>query len=330
MSVPQFGTQWGCDVTKESQFPLVTLALLAYNQEKYIREAVEAALAQDYPNLEIIISDDCSSDRTFEIIQEIVRTYRGPHSVVLNRNAKNLNIGGHVNTVNRLASGELVVAAAGDDVSLPERVSRLVNAWLASNKEAGLLHSACRVITAAGAVEKDLGCPCLDALVSAEATAAKNAFVIGATEAWTKAIFDCFGDFRADLVHEDCALPFRTLLAGRTVMYVDQPLVLYRQSVGVSSRYAGSGSHMDSSQRKTVLKRLRIDAEQKLDDLLKRPNSGLEKIVMDRASRYDVAIRFEEGLPGPLELTRLSRRVGFFYVARMVTKRIVNFWRDGR
>ena len=43
--------------------PLVTFALFAYNQEQYIREAVEGAFSQTYEPLEIILSDDCSSDR---------------------------------------------------------------------------------------------------------------------------------------------------------------------------------------------------------------------------------------------------------------------------
>ena len=56
--------------------PLVTFALFAYNQERYIREAVEGAFAQTYEPLEIILSDDCSTDRTFEIMQEMVANYR--------------------------------------------------------------------------------------------------------------------------------------------------------------------------------------------------------------------------------------------------------------
>jgi glycosyltransferase involved in cell wall biosynthesis len=60
---------------------LVTFALFAYNQEKYIREAVEGALAQTYEPLEIILSDDCSSDRTFETMREMAATYDGPHQV---------------------------------------------------------------------------------------------------------------------------------------------------------------------------------------------------------------------------------------------------------
>lgn len=57
------------------QRPLVTFALFAYNQEKYIREAVDGAFSQTYEPLEIILSDDCSSDRTFEIMQEMAAAY---------------------------------------------------------------------------------------------------------------------------------------------------------------------------------------------------------------------------------------------------------------
>ena len=88
--------------------PLVTFALFAYNQEKYIREAVEAALAQDYPNLEIILSDDCSTDRTFEVIQNIVSKYKGRHRVIHNRNQSNLGISRHLNMAFSMVSGDFV------------------------------------------------------------------------------------------------------------------------------------------------------------------------------------------------------------------------------
>ena len=41
--------------------PSVTMVLVCYNQEKYIKEAVLSVLSQDYSDLKIIISDDCSS-----------------------------------------------------------------------------------------------------------------------------------------------------------------------------------------------------------------------------------------------------------------------------
>jgi len=101
--------------------PLLTFLVAAYNQEQYIREAVEGAFRQTYSPLEIIISDDCSTDRTFAIASEMAAAYRGPHKILLNRNPTNLGISAHANRIMELTHGELVVASAGDDVSLPER-----------------------------------------------------------------------------------------------------------------------------------------------------------------------------------------------------------------
>ncbi len=106
--------------------PLVTFALFAYNQEDYIREAVEGAFAQTYSPLEIILSDDCSADRTFEIMQEMAAEYRGPHQVRVIRNHKNMGLVPHFLARCREADGSIIVVAAGDDVSYPDRVSRHV------------------------------------------------------------------------------------------------------------------------------------------------------------------------------------------------------------
>lgn len=46
-----------------------SFVVLAYNQQDSIAEAMRAALAQDYPPIEVLISDDCSTDCTFEIMQ---------------------------------------------------------------------------------------------------------------------------------------------------------------------------------------------------------------------------------------------------------------------
>lgn len=107
---------------------LASFCMLTYNQIDYIEEAVNSALNQTYSPLEIIISDDGSTDGTFEKIKEIVSRYDGPHKVILNQNLPNLGIRENVNKVlYDLCHGEYILLAAGDDVSDNNRVSEYVD-----------------------------------------------------------------------------------------------------------------------------------------------------------------------------------------------------------
>lgn len=113
--------------------PLVSLCIFTYNQEKFIEEALSGAVKQTYDNLEIIVSDDCSTDNTFQIIQRFVDSYSGPHKILINRNEKNLRHREHFNRVMyNFVSGEIVAVGAGDDISLPERVQVTVDFFLAN------------------------------------------------------------------------------------------------------------------------------------------------------------------------------------------------------
>ena len=97
---------------------LVTLYRLRnFKQERFIEEAVRSALSQDYSPLEIVISDDCSPDNTFSIIEELIANYNGPHKIVLNRNERNLGLAENINGQTlELGSGEL--ATTGDIATL--------------------------------------------------------------------------------------------------------------------------------------------------------------------------------------------------------------------
>jgi glycosyltransferase involved in cell wall biosynthesis len=65
----------------ENNLPLVSIVITNYNREKTIATAIESALAQDYPNLEIIISDNCSTDKSDEIISRYTGDSRVRYSV---------------------------------------------------------------------------------------------------------------------------------------------------------------------------------------------------------------------------------------------------------
>jgi len=111
----------------EKEKPLVSFCIVTYNQEKYIREAIEGALNQTYSPMEIIISDDCSTDGTYDEIMRTVESYTGPHKVIVNRNEPNLGIREHFNKIlYSVCKGEYILLAGGDDVSVPERAETYV------------------------------------------------------------------------------------------------------------------------------------------------------------------------------------------------------------
>lgn len=254
-------------MSDEAQYPLVTFALFAYNQEKYIREAVEGALAQDYPNLEIIISDDCSTDGTWEVIERTVAVKKDGRLIVLNRNPSNLGISAHVNAIFQMAKGELIVMAAGDDVSYPYRTSQLVDAWRKSQAKAAVIHSLSRIVIKHDATS-DLARPQIGETRTLSPEAYVEAGMIcpfrGQSAAYTPGLFAAFGPLDPRGSIEDAPLAFRAMLQGAPFIYVDAPLLDYRVT--------GDNTCMDYTRKdraRTVrwMRALRIAVEQQLLDL---------------------------------------------------------------
>jgi len=216
--------------------PHVTLAMFAYRQEQYVAEAVESCLQQTYTPLEIILSDDCSPDRTFAIIEEIAGRHhpREGQCVRLNRMPRNSRLAGHLNHVLHMATGEIVVLAAGDDVCLPHKVEALVEPFLADERVVGAFSTSIN-ITADG-TRKGIGKGFDVAdLNDPGFVIRRKASVWGPAHAFRKrAVFDDFGDLRPDVVNEDVALALREALVGR-IAFVPEPTVLYRIGVGISA-----------------------------------------------------------------------------------------------
>ncbi len=211
--------------------PLITFALISYRDERYIREAVEGAFGQTYQPLEVILSNDCSPDNTFGIMRAMAAEYRGPHRIVLNRNAENLGTAGHINRIMELSRGELIVIAAGDDVSLPDRTLHLYKAYRASNGRAKSLNSASVVIDEEGRTRYVFREHQPEERYRLERMDSFRYILTGCTHAWSREVFDTFGPLQTPLSCEDMVIPFRSALLGE-IVYVDEPLVKYRQHNG--------------------------------------------------------------------------------------------------
>jgi glycosyltransferase involved in cell wall biosynthesis len=100
-------------VNGDNLSPLASIGLPVYNGEKYLREAIESLLAQDYGNFELIISDNASSDETFKICQEYQST---DHRIRLYKNDSNIGAVKNFNKVFKLSLGRYFMWAAHDDL----------------------------------------------------------------------------------------------------------------------------------------------------------------------------------------------------------------------
>lgn len=224
-------------VKKFTEMPLITFAIFAYNQEKYIQQAIDGAFSQTYSPLEIIISDDASTDSTAEIIREAAHRYQGPHKVIVNINKDNHGIGRHVNKIFAMASGDFLVLAAGDDISLPERTRITIDHWLKNNRTASSIYCDAHIINKHGDHTGSL----LTALPTMHRDARslisysfypKIMLLMGACSSYAKNIYSKFDPLLDDLSVEDIPLAVRSSLMGG-IDYIETPLVKYRENVSV-------------------------------------------------------------------------------------------------
>ncbi len=116
----------------ETTHPLVSVCIASYNHADYIGEALQSVLAQAYPNLEIIVADDASTDNSAEVI----RRYEEMHPDQVRALFKDSNSGPSetLNQAIALARGEFIALLGSDDRMLPGRLDAQVEYMLAHSQ----------------------------------------------------------------------------------------------------------------------------------------------------------------------------------------------------
>lgn len=227
--------------------PLITFILFGYNQAHFVREAIEGAFAQTYSPLEIIFSDDCSTDGTFDIMTEMAENYRGPHKIILNRNEQNRGVGAHVNRAFGLASGEWIVTAASDDISDSGRCSRVMD-LARLHPDAGAIGLGWRDIDEKG---KPMDGAMLNRYVERRKDSPVPAewlprfrsgdFALwGMSVAWKTELVRMVPPLPPEMITEDEIYSFWAVLAGYSLVHDDVPMVSYRRHSSNASGYVGS------------------------------------------------------------------------------------------
>ena len=228
------------------QVPTASVLLLTYNQEPYVKEALLSLLEQDYEGLEIVVSDDCSTDGTWLLINEIVQGYKGSKKVVLNQNSTNFGIVANYFKAFELSSGDLIFTAAGDDVSMPNRCSTCVQLWVESDRKIDLVAADAYDMLESGDV---VGVKATDALESwtPERWVFDRPYVFGASHMMTRRLIGLRPLNTSLAVEDQCFVARALMMNGAKRCSV--PLVKHRRG-GVSQ--TRSRWNYDSKKSKLV------------------------------------------------------------------------------
>jgi glycosyltransferase involved in cell wall biosynthesis len=196
--------------------PLVTVIVLCHNYGRYLGEAIESALAQTYPNLEVLVMDDGSTDDSLEVAQRYADRVR----IISQPNM------GMERTANRAvaeARGELFCFLSADDALEPTYVERLAAAL---ERTAEAAYAYCRPMLF-GARTGPMRC----LPFSAYFLVRRTNFVAGSALT-RRADYLAVGGYTEDLgehAFEDWDLWLRMLERGRRGTYVREPLLRWRR-----------------------------------------------------------------------------------------------------
>lgn len=238
--------------------PLVSFILISYNQERYIADAIEAALSQDYEKIEFIFHDDCSNDNTFKIISELSDSSN--RNIIYRSNSNNLGLAGNFNAALSLANGDIIVVAAGDDISLFDRVSNTVQLFKNNDDISFLSFNDYKI----NDENKILGV--LNDKLTEDKKLTLKQFLngielefCGASRAFKRELFDIFKELLQECPTEDTPYRLRGLMLGNG-MVSKLPGIKYR----IHNNNLSNANNLSKMKHNLVSKQYEIDIKRAL------------------------------------------------------------------
>lgn len=209
--------------------PLVSIVLRCFNQEKFVAEALDGLLAQTYAPLEIVIIDDCSTDRTGEIIQNKLNEHPERSDIKFVRRAENQGSEATCREGLLRTKGEFILMMAGDDIMLPNMADEMVKVWNAEGVSL-VATNACYIDENSqplGRMFREYADP-IDTSIETLARDGSNTCCFGATIGIERDLYDTFGWPPAAFLRAcDIMLPFYANL-HKGAHFIKEPLLKYR------------------------------------------------------------------------------------------------------
>jgi alpha-1,6-rhamnosyltransferase len=215
--------------TVEAQAPLISVIAPCYNAERYLEQALESIYAQDYPNFEVIIVDDGSSDRSLEMLRQLQPRYGFAWYTQANQ-----GVSGALNTGLEHARGVYVATPDLDDVMLPHSLSVRAH-YLDQHPDVGLVGALIHYMDEHGTLGKQQRPKGIRRLDFANILA--NGEVVGApVSLYRMEALRAVGGYDPDIRVQDFQITLRIARRGYGVHIIPEVVTRYRRHPNNLSR----------------------------------------------------------------------------------------------
>jgi len=183
------------------------------DKAKYLRRTVNAVLSQDCQPIEVIFSDQCSTDGSWEILQDVASKYQGPHHLRIMqcpetqiRGMAGLNV--HLNWIHNQTDADVFISSAADDLPMPSRARKTIEAFEKYNPS--MVITGMYFLEEDGKYHGETGFPEEDGWVNVEQV--YSYFIGGSTtQAWSRSFYERINGLQG-VGSPDMVLPFLACL----------------------------------------------------------------------------------------------------------------------
>lgn len=291
--------------------PLLSVCLITYKHELYIRQAIESVLSQKVNfTWEFIIAEDCSPDKTRQIVEEYKAKYPDVFRLILQES----NVGPFQNVFDLLsaATGKYIAYLEGDDYWIdPLKLQKQVDVLEKNGTLSIAAHGAYKLTDKLSLIDSPFK---TDTIWSTKDILANDWFIMSASLMFRKSMMDFSPAWYPDVTHGDLALILLTSLNGNG-FFSPEPMCVYRiTNTGVVSGY----SIEDSKSYVFLLNQFNKISQYKFDK---------EIVALKEKIRIDILQKFlnqnkttnpfsGEYLRNLIELAKWAKATEWIYVAR--------------
>lgn len=282
----------------------ISIAMCTYNGEKYLQEQLDSLAKQSRLPDELVICDDCSSDKTMEILQNFVEN--SPFPVRLEQNEKNLGYIRNFEKCSQLCTGDIIFFCDQDDVWLPEKIERFME-FFENEPNVGMVISDVQMMDAHSKLLKSRYSYSIYPIAKLEKMIRRDAAYFlckiscsswpGMAIAYRKSVGEILFPYPFVLAHDSWVL--QTMCAVSQARIIPEPMVLYRiheknvvgkqfDKLSVSIQEAGSKRIIDN------YKNISDNLTCILDRIKERPNLNIspKTLALYKAKAEHCLIRY--------------------------------------